>query len=146
MNAKVVRANLLLDGGTGEGRFFRGHEDHLVATGGGEHHALTFQAAQFGGGQVGDDDDLLADKLFRCVVVSDAGADLPLLGAEIDMQHQQFVGIGMGLSGGDRRNLELDLFKIVDGDFFRRGFRFHAVEISEVARQKKLRSCGAEIP
>ena len=71
---------------TGKRRFVRCQDDHLVAAGGGEQHALALHAAQFGGGQVGDDDDLFADQFFRRVVASDPGADLPLFGAEIDLQ------------------------------------------------------------
>ena len=54
-------------------------------------------AAHRAGGEVGDDDDLLADELLGLVVLAEAGADLPLLGAEVDLEDQEFVGVGVGL-------------------------------------------------
>jgi hypothetical protein len=49
-------------------------------------------------------------------VIANAGANLPLFGAEIDLKDHQFVGVGMWLGASYRSHLEFDLSKRVYRD------------------------------
>jgi hypothetical protein len=99
--------------------FLRRQYNHSAFVGNGEKHSLTFQAAQLGGFQVGDHNDLPAHKFLRGVVVPYARAYLALLGAEIDLQDHELVGIGMKLGGFNRCHSEFYVSKFIN--------RYHAV-------------------
>ena len=90
-------------------------EDHLISVGvgGRQQHALADLAAHGAGGEVGDDDDLLADELLRGIVLAQAGADLPFLRAQVDLENQELVGVGMGLAIDHRRDPQLELGEVV---------------------------------
>src|ERR1043166_9966068 len=79
--------------------FFRRQDDDAALVGGGEQHSLAFKAPEFCGFEIGYNDDLFADKFFRRVVISNTGADLPLLLPELDLQDHQLVGIRMRFGG-----------------------------------------------
>ena len=55
-----------------------------------EHVAERF-AAQLRRLQVSNDDNLTANHLFRCVVLSDSGDNLPFLVADLDLQFKKLV-------------------------------------------------------
>jgi hypothetical protein len=68
---------------------------------------------------------------------SDASADLSLFRAEINLQHHQFIGVGMGLGGFNGRDFQFDLLKIIDG-YGRANFKVSiTAKISDLERQKK---------
>jgi len=75
-----------------------------------------FEAAHFAGGEVGDDDDLAADEVFRGVPLGDAGEDLALFVAEVDFEAEELVGFGDALGDEDLGYAELDFYEVVDGD------------------------------
>ena len=80
----------------------------------GQQHAVADLAAHLAGGEVGDDDDLLADQLLRLVVLAQARADLPALAVgQLDLEDQQLVGVGVGLAFEHRRDAKVELGKIV---------------------------------
>src|SRR5579863_10271121 len=54
------------------------------ADGGGDDHAVGFDAAKFARSEIGDDGDFPADERFRLVILGDAGADLADFGADVD--------------------------------------------------------------
>jgi hypothetical protein len=47
-------------------------------------------------------------------MISDARANLSLLGTQIDLKHHEFVGVRMGLSSLYCCHLELDLPEFID--------------------------------
>src|SRR5690625_2980448 len=82
----------------------------------GKDHPLRLDAAQLHRLQVGDDDDLLALQVFRLVMLLDARDDLALLGAYLQLQDQQAVGLRVLFGVDHRRHAQLELREIVDGD------------------------------
>ena len=88
----------------------------MVFAGGGEQHAVGFQAAHLAGSEVGDDGDALSDEFFRGVELGDAGEDLAAFGAEVDFEAEELVGLGDALGDDDLRDAEIDLGEVVDGD------------------------------
>ena len=72
---------------------------------------MTLQTAKPGRFQIRDDDNLPANELFRRVVISNAGANLPVFAAKVDLKHHEFVRIGMRLGAFDRCHFEFDLSK-----------------------------------
>ena len=62
---------------------------------------------------VGDDDDLLAHELLGLIVLPQAGTDLALFRAEVDLEDEQLVGVGVGLAFEDGRDAELELGEVV---------------------------------
>src|SRR5690625_3256358 len=79
-------------------------------------HPLRLNAAQLHRLQVGDDDDLLAYQVLRLVMLLDARDDLALLGAYLQLQDQQAVGLRVLFGVDHRRHAQLELGEIVDGD------------------------------
>ena len=115
---RLLEAGAYLDvvgvGEGGEGGFA------VFAGGGGEEHAVRFEAAHFAGGEVGDDDDLAADEVFGGVPLGDAGEDLAAahsgFGAEVDFEAEEFVGFGDAFGDEDPGDAEFDFGEVVDGD------------------------------
>ena len=62
----------------------------------GQQHAFALHAAHHARGEIGDDDDLLADQGRRLVMAANAGDELPLLRAQIDLENEQLVGGRVG--------------------------------------------------
>ena len=94
--------------------------DFFVA--GCEDHALRFDPHELRRLQIRDDDDRLPIKRFRFIFLADARHDLPLLGAEVNLEFDQFFRFRHALGGQHRRRLELNLRELVDGDLRRRGW------------------------
>ena len=88
----------------------------VVFAGGGEQHAVGFQAAHLAGSEVGDDGDALSDQFFRRVELGDAGENLAAFGSEVDFEAEEFVGFWDALGDDDLRDAEVDLCEVVDGD------------------------------
>ncbi len=88
----------------------------FFSEGGGDDHALRFNAAKFTRGEVGDDDHLASDEGFGSVGLGDSGDDLADFGADVHGEAQEFVGLFDFFGGEDGANTELDLEEIVDGD------------------------------
>jgi len=84
------------------------------AFGGGEEEALGDFAAHGAGFEVGDDDDEAVDEVFGFVVVFEAGADLALLGAKVDFQHEEFVGVGVFAAFEDAGDAEVQPCEIIE--------------------------------
>src|SRR6266436_6205583 len=61
------------------------------ADGGGDDHAVGFDATQLARREIDDNGDFAANQFFRLIVLRDAGANLPNLRADIDGQLQEFV-------------------------------------------------------
>jgi hypothetical protein len=80
---------------------------------------LTLQSPKLGGLKVGDHDDLPADKLLGRVMIADTRTDLSLFTAEVDLEHDEFVGVGMGLSGPYGAHPKFELAKFLNGDHAR---------------------------
>src|SRR5262249_20094158 len=91
-------------------------DDDAVAVADGEEHALALDAAKGRRLKVRDDDDLRPDERRGVVARADAGDDLPLLAAELDLQHEQAVGLRMGFGRDDARHPEVDLLEVFDRD------------------------------
>ena len=82
----------------------------------GEEHAVGLEAAHLAGGEVGDDDDAASNEIFRGVPLGDAGEDLTLFVAEVDLEAEEFVGLGDALGDEDAGDAEVYLGEVVDGD------------------------------
>src|SRR5207249_12219987 len=96
-------------------RLVGAEEDHALAFGGGQHHALALHAAQLRGLEVRDHHHLAPDQRRALVVRADAGHQLALLaGAQVDAQPEQPVGVRMRLGGADRPDLQLDRAERLD--------------------------------
>ncbi len=80
---------------------------------------MGFEAAHLAWGEVGDDDDAASDQLLGGVPLGDAGEDLALFVAEVDLKAEEFVGLGDALADEDLGDAELDLGEVVDGDLGR---------------------------
>ena len=95
-----------------------GREDGLAAfgLGGGKQHAVGLQPAHLARRKIGDDHDAAADQLFGRVPLGDAGENLALLVAEIDLEAEEFVGLGDALGDEDLRDAQLDPGEVVDAD------------------------------
>lgn len=108
----------LLELGSDGDVFGEGGEDGFAAFGGGgDDHAVGLEAAEFAGGEVGDDDDFAADEGFGGVGLGDAGEDLAGFRAEVDFEAKELVGFGDALGDLDLADAELDFGEVVDGDF-----------------------------
>ena len=83
---------------------------------------MRLEPTHLAGGEVGDDDDLASDELFGGVPLGDAGEDLALFIAEVDLEAEKLVGLGDALSNDDLRDTKIDLDEIIDGDL--RGIRY----------------------
>jgi hypothetical protein len=59
---------------------------------------------------------LPADEFFGGVVVSNARADLPLLASQVDLEHHEPIGVGMGLGGFNSCDPEFHVSKFINGD------------------------------
>ena len=77
---------------------------------------MGLEAAHLAGGEVGDDDDVAADELFGGVPLGDAGEDLALFVAEVDLEAEELVGLGDALGDDDLGDAEIDFGEVVDGD------------------------------
>jgi hypothetical protein len=106
--------------------FLRSQDDNSAFIGSGEKHSLAFHAAELGGLQIGDHNDLPAHEFFRRVMISDTCAYLALLGSQVNLQHQQPIGVGMRLGGFDSCHSEFHISKFINGDhpnlIYRAGF------------------------
>jgi hypothetical protein len=49
-------------------------------------------------------------------VAFEAGADLPLFGAEVDFEHEELVGVGVFAAFEDAGDAEVELGEIVEGN------------------------------
>ncbi len=100
-----------------------GGEDGLAvfAVGGGEEHAVGFEAAHLAGGEIGDDDDAASDEFFGGVPLGDAGEDLTLFVAEVDLEAEEFVGLGDAFGDEDLCYSEVDFGEVVDRDLWGSG-------------------------
>src|SRR5437867_3685668 len=96
--------------------FLRSQDNDSVFIGSGEKHSLAFHAAELGGLQIGDHNDLPAHEFFRRVMISDTCAYLALFGSQVDLEHQQPIGVGMRLGGFDSCHPEFHLSKFINGD------------------------------
>ena len=83
---------------------------------GGQEHALRFEAAHCAGDEVGDDDDLFSDEFSRFIVAAQASDDLSLFAAQVDLQANQLIRIGMILRLDDFGYAQVELGEIVVGD------------------------------
>jgi len=106
-------------------RFGWRNYDHSIRRqiGGCEQHSLADFAAHGARGEVGYDDDLLADQLLGLIVLPQPRADLPLFRPQVDLQNQQLIRIGMGLAFQHRRDAQLKFGEIVVLDQIRIGHR-----------------------
>ena len=92
---KILRINYLsgtelADLGAVHDRFLRGDEAHFaVALLGHQDHTLGLDAADGAGSEVREDADLLAQHVFRAVVLGDAGDDSAGVDARVDGELQQ---------------------------------------------------------
>jgi hypothetical protein len=77
---------------------------------------LTFEAAQRGGLEIGNDNDLSAYELFRRVVISYPRADLALFRAEVNLKQHQLIGVRVRLGGFDRRYLKFYFSEFINGN------------------------------
>src|SRR5260370_37798796 len=77
---------------------------------------MGLQTAHLAGGEVGDDDDAASDEFFGGVRLGDAGEDLALLVAEVELEAEELVGLGYALGDDDLCDAEIDLDEVVDGD------------------------------
>jgi hypothetical protein len=95
--------------------FGEGGEDGfaVVAVGGGEQHAVGFEAAHLAGGEVGDDDDAAAEEVFGGVPLGDAGEDLAALVAEVDLEAEELVGLGDAFGDDDLGYAQVDFYEVV---------------------------------
>src|SRR5437867_10093432 len=115
-------------------------EDHALALGRGQHHALALDAAELRGLQVRDHHHLAADQRRGLVVRPDAGHQLPLLAAaQVDAQHEQPVGVRVRLGGADRPDLELERTELLDRDHDRPSPRSSAAIASSACASKRAR-------
>ena len=98
--------------------FAEGGEDGFAvfSGGGGEEHAVGLEAAHLAGGEVGDDYDLFSEEFFGGVPLGYAGEDLALFVAEVDLEAEEFVGLGDALGDDDLGYAEVDLDEVVDCD------------------------------
>src|SRR5437870_8488932 len=96
--------------------FLRSQDNYSVFIGSGEKHSLAFHAAELGGLQIGDHNDLPAHEFFRRVMISDTCAYLALFGSQVDLEHQQPIGVGMRLGGFDSCHSEFHIVKFINGD------------------------------
>src|SRR5580700_1882757 len=103
-----------------ERNLFKKAGEHWRATfeRGCKQHAVRFEATHLAWSEVGDDDDLSADELFRLVILCDAGQDLALFIAEVDFKTEELVGLGHALGNQDPGDAKVDLGEVVDGDEF----------------------------
>ena len=62
---------------------------------------MGFQATHLAGGEVGDDGDALSDEFFRGVELGDAGEYLAAFGAQVDLEAEEFVGLGDAFGDDD---------------------------------------------
>ena len=91
------------------------------ADGGGDDHAVGFDAAKFARSEIDDDGDFAADQFFRFVELRDAGADLADFRADVHGELQEFVGADDALGGLDLADAHFDFGEILDADFFAGG-------------------------
>ena len=87
--------------------FAEGGEDGLAtfAVRSGEQHAVGFEPAHLAGREVRDHDDAAADEVFGRVPLCYARQDLAFaVGAEVDFEAQQLVGLGDALGDEDLRD------------------------------------------
>lgn len=94
----------------------RRHENHLRPVGirRRQQHALALDAAHRPRLEVCHDDDLLADELLRLVVAADAGNELPLFRAEVDLEDEQPIGVRMRCGLENARDAEVELGEVVN--------------------------------
>ena len=88
------------------------------ADGGGDDHAVGFDAAEFAGREIGDYGDFATDKGFGFVKLRDACADLADFGADVYGELQEFVGAYDAFGGFDLTYAHFDFGEIFDADFF----------------------------
>ena len=96
--------------------FFRRQDHHSALVRSSQKHALTFKAAQRGGLEIGNDNDLSAYELFRRVVISYPRADLALFRAEVNLKQHQLIGVRVRLGRFDRRYFEFHFSEFINGD------------------------------
>src|SRR5882724_509450 len=93
------------------------------ADGGGDDHAVGFDAAEFARREIHDDRDFAADQFLGFVELRDAGANLADLGANVHGEFQQFISAYDTLGGLDLPDAHFDFGKILDANFLRGGGR-----------------------
>src|SRR5260370_6058579 len=93
------------------------------ADGGGDDHAVGFDAKQLARREIDDNGDFAANQFFRLIVLRDPGANLPNFCANVDSELQQFVRANDTLGGLNLAYAHLDLGEILDADFFGSGGR-----------------------
>src|SRR5207247_7992744 len=96
--------------------FLRSQDDHSVFIGSGEKHSLAFHAAELSRVPIGDHNDLPAHEFFRRVMISDTCAYLALFGSQVDLEHQQPIGVGMRLGRFNSCHSEFHISKFINGD------------------------------
>ena len=79
---------------------------------------MGLEAAHLAGGEVGDDYDVLSEELFGGIPLGDAGEDLALFVAEVDLEAEELVGFGDALGDDDLGYAEIDFYEVVDGDLW----------------------------
>src|SRR5580692_5860836 len=108
----------LLKAGTQGDIFSKGGENRLsvFAVRSGKQHAVRLETAHLAWGQVGDNDDSLADQLFGRVPLGNAGENLALLITKIDLETKQLVRFRDTLGDDNLRNPEVNLDEVVNRD------------------------------
>ncbi len=112
-------------GRSGRYDFARSQQDHIIHRfvavvvdqdrTGGEQHAVGNFATDFAWSQVRDDDDLFSDEGIGFVILAHARTDLPRSErADVELQFEQAVSVGMMLRGGDGRDAQIDLEEIIE--------------------------------
>lgn len=87
-----------------------------------ENHALTLDTLELARGEVGNETDLFANERLRVgVVFGNAADDGSRSHSILNLELQQFVGLGDLLAFEDGTHTDVHLAKVVDGD---RGFHF----------------------
>ena len=87
-----------------------------VHIGGCKEHGVGFQSSHLPGLEVGYDNDVLSEKRFGRTVFLQPGDNLPLLGSKVDIQDEQFVGIGMVADSRYLRNAKIEFAEVVVTD------------------------------
>jgi hypothetical protein len=99
----------------GRRRLGRDHNYDLASyrVGSGQQHALADFPSHLPRGEIGHDDDLFADQLLRRRVLAQAGADLAFFVAEINLQNQELIRVGVGLAVKHGGHAQIKFGKIV---------------------------------
>src|SRR5260370_3958427 len=93
------------------------------ADGGGDDHAVGFDAAKLARREIDDHGDFAADQFFWLIELRDAGANLANLRADIDGELKQLVRADDALGGLNLPDAHLHFGKVLNADLFRGGRR-----------------------